>query len=491
MRLVPHSARGRVVTGVTSIIVVTFAVVAVATTLSLRHFLLDRLDTQLHDAGVRYSVGLEHNDHDADNANPLTGVEGQAFGTLGARILNGTVTVAAVVGHDDAQAGVSPADRQALGHLGPSTGARTIDLPSLGDYRIIVTPGRDGDLLVTGLPMHPLNLTIARLIAIEGVVFVIALACCAVACAALVRRTLRPLAVVADTAAMLAQRPMATGAVDLADRVPTGPTASEVSSVAGSVNTLLDEVEGALIQRQASEERLREFLADASHELRTPVAVVRSHAELAQRVARQDEMSEDVRHALERIVSESGRMGRLVDDLLLLARVDTGLGLRLQPTDLTRTVLDAVADAKVAGADHRWQLDLPEEPVLVMGDASALHQIVTNLLANARVHTPPGTVVTTRLRSFGERAELEVTDTGPGIPMPLRERIFERFVHGTPARGTRTGSSGLGLPIVAALVDAHHGTIDVRAEPGTTVLVRLPAVLDLFVGDQEPAESAH
>ena len=489
MGLVPRTARGRVVAGVMAIIITSFAVVAIATTLSLRKVLLDRLDTQLHDAGVRFSVSLEHNDQDADNANPLSGVEGQAYGTLGARILHGAVTAAAVIGHDDAQAGVSEADRRAIAGLRASSSPRTVDLPSLGDYRIVVTPGRDGDLLVTGLPMHPLELTLARLITIEGVVFVVALAGCGLACAALVRRTLRPLAVVADTAAMLAQRPMGTGAVDLADRVPTGPSASEVSSVADSVNTLLDEVEGALLQRQASEQRLREFLADASHELRTPVAVVRSHAELAQRVAGEDDMSEDVRHALARIVAECGRMGRLVDDLLLLAHVDTGLDLHLQPTDLTRTVLDAVADAQVAGPDHRWQLDLPEEPVLVIGEASALHQIVTNLLANARVHTPPGTTVTTRLRSVAERAELEVSDTGPGIPLPLRERIFERFVRGTPARGARSGNSGLGLPIVAALVDAHHGSIDVRTDPGTTVIVALPAVRDGDSDGQEPAET--
>ena len=489
MRLVPRTASGRVVAGVMAIIVVTFAVVAIATTLALRHFLLDRLDSQLRDAGNRYSVSLEHNDHDADNANPLNGVEGQAYGTLGARILQGTVTVAAVIGHDDAQAGVPTADRRELGELRASAGPRTIDLPTLGDYRVTVTPGRDGDLLVTGLPMHPLDVTIAHLIAIEAVVFLIALVACGLGCAVLVRGTLRPLAVVADTAAMLAQRPMATGAVDLADRVPTGPAASEVSSVAGSVNTLLDEVEAALTQRQQSEERLREFLADASHELRTPVAVVRSHAELAQRVAGADGLSEDVRHALERIVAESRRMGRLVDDLLLLARVDTGLGLQLTPTDLTRLVLDAVADARVAAPDHRWQLHLPEKPVFVLGDATALHQIVTNLLSNARVHTPDGTIVTTHLRVAGERAEFEVSDDGPGIPTPLRERIFERFVHGTPARGQRTGSSGLGLPIVAALVDAHHGTIDVRAEPGTTVLVRLPVVLGVPLDDADGAET--
>jgi len=448
---------------------------------ALRHFLFDRLDTQLHDAGNRYSLSLEHGDNDTDNRNPLAGVEGQSVGTLGARILNGTVTAAAVVGHDDAQSGVSAQDRAVLTRLTVSSKPRSIDLPDLGDYRVLVTAGRDGDVLVTGLPLHPLEVTIARLVAIELVVFLIALVLCGLGCAALVRRTLRPLAVVADTAAELARRPMASGVVDLADRVPVGSAASEVSSVADSVNTLLDEVEAALTERQHSEERLREFIADASHELRTPVAVVRSHAELAQRLADEADdaaVPDDVIHSLRRIVAESDRMGLLVNDLLLLARVDAGLSLQLEPTDLTRTVLDAVSDARVAGPEHRWQLQLPEEPVSVMADATALHQIVTNLLTNARVHTPAGTVVTARLHAEGGWAELQISDTGPGIPEPLRERIFERFVHGTPARGQRTGSSGLGLPIVAALVDAHHGTIEVSSSAGTTVTVRLPVGSD-------------
>ena len=473
-RLRPRTLRARIVTSVAVLLVVGFAAIGVITTLVVHRVLLDRLDAQLRAAGTRFSVGLEHNDRDADNnPNQFASVEGQATGTLGARIFNGTVTVAAVVGrHFTDQP--SAAARQVLGRLRADTTPRSVSLPDLGTYRVIVTAGRDQDLQVTGLPTRPVEETTDRLVLIEAIVFGVAVALIGAASAALVRITLRPLGRVAETAARVADLPMASGTVSLPDRAPPGPPGSEVATVAGAFNTMLEEVESALNERHDSEERLRRFIADASHELRTPVAVIRSHADYARRV--DDHIPDEVRHALERISAQSERMGHLVEDLLLLARLDSGRPLAHDDVDLTRIVLDGVADAKVAGAQHRWQLELPDTAIAVTGDEHALHQVVTNLLSNARAHTPAGTIVVTSLRAAGGEIILTVSDDGPGIPDEVSSRVFERFVRGDRVRARATGSSGLGLPIVGAIVAAHGGTVSLDSTSrGTTITVTLPA----------------
>jgi two-component system OmpR family sensor kinase len=246
---------------------------------------------------------------------------------------------------------------------------------------------------------------------------------------------------------------------------------------------MLDHIAAALSARQASETRVRQFVADASHELRTPLAAIRGYTELTQRMG---DDREAVAHAMGRVASETGRMTRLVEDLLLLARLDSGRPLERDPVDLSRLALDAVSDAHVAGPDHQWELDLPDEPVVVAGDAARLHQVMTNLLANARVHTGAGTVVTTRLTTDPVHTVLQVIDNGPGIPTGLQSEIFERFARGDSSRSRKGGSTGLGLAIVAAVVKAHDGTITVNSSPGhTEFTVRLP-----LNGWQPPASSS-
>jgi two-component system, OmpR family, sensor kinase len=220
---------------------------------------------------------------------------------------------------------------------------------------------------------------------------------------------------------------------------------------------------------------VRQFVADASHELRTPLAAIRGYTELVQR--KRAELPADVGHAMNRVESETSRMTHLVEDLLLLARLDTGRPLQQDQVDLSRLAVDAVSDAHVAGPDHAWELDLPEEPVIVPGDEPRLHQVLANLLANARTHTPPGTSVTTSLAvNPAGRVVLTVHDDGPGIPDWLQPEVFERFARGDSSRSRRGGSTGLGLAIAAAVVRAHHGTIGVRSVPGdTTFEVALPA----------------
>jgi two-component system OmpR family sensor kinase len=248
-----------------------------------------------------------------------------------------------------------------------------------------------------------------------------------------------------------------------------------VGRLAGAFNRMLGHVEDALTKRHASEERLRSFAADASHELRTPVASVRGHAELA--LLHPDPVPPKVTRALERIAAESARMGEMVDDLLLLARLDAGRPLERLPVDLTHLVLDSVTDARAAGPDHRWTLELPEEPVTVTGDAHRLQQVLANLLANARWHTPVGTKVTVSLETDPDTAVLTVHDDGPGVPEDVQPGVFERFTRADRRRtGGAGGGAGLGLSIVAAVVEAHGGTVELESRPGaTTFTVRLGA----------------
>jgi two-component system OmpR family sensor kinase len=469
--------RTQLVALLVGLLLAAFAVTALITTAQLHGFLVDRLDQQLRAAGVRFSVGLEHpTDRDADDSQ-FSAVTGQAVGTLGARVAGGTVTAAAVIGRQDPPTAATPGEqaRAVLARTAPDGRPHTVELPDLGDYRLIAVRGDDGDILITGLPLRPVEDTIERLVAIESIVFGSALLLVAVIGALSVRFALRPLDRVADTAGRVADLPLSSGSVALAERVPLSDPHSEVGTVAVAFNHMLEHVEASLHSRQTSEEQLRRFLADASHELRTPVAVIRSHAEFAQRTG--PDLPAEVATALRRIDAESQRMGHLVDDLLLLARLDAGRRLVFGEVDLSRMVVDAVSDAQVAATNHTWRLDLPEEPVTVRGDAHALHQVIANLLANARTHTPAGTTVVTTVRSAAaDRVELTVADDGPGIASDLLPGIFDRFVRGDDERSAETGSSGLGLAIVSAIVRAHGGRITVASEPGRTAFtVLLPA----------------
>ncbi len=273
----------------------------------------------------------------------------------------------------------------------------------------------------------------------------------------------------------LAGLPLDRGEVALPVRVaePDANPNTEVGRLGLAINRMLDHIATALSTRQASEIRVRQFVADASHELRTPLAAIRGYTELAQR--RRAEVPDDVAHAMGRVESEAERMTHLVEDLLLLARLDSGRPLEQQPVDLSRLSADVVSDAHAAGPDHQWNLDVPADPLYVTGDDARLHQVVANLLGNARTHTPPGTVVTLSLTADGDAAVLRVVDNGPGIPAELQSEVFERFARGDTSRSRHAGSTGLGLAIVSAVVRAHHGAIELRSVPGhTEFTVRLP-----------------
>jgi two-component system OmpR family sensor kinase len=298
---------------------------------------------------------------------------------------------------------------------------------------------------------------------------------------------------VTATATKVTELPLDTGEVTLPAGVPDNDPRTEVGRVGAAFNRMLFHVERALGRRTESEARLRRFAADASHELRTPLSAIRGYAELALR--HPGPVPEDVTHALTRVQSESARMSVLVDDLLLLARLDAGRPLEQQPVDLSRLAIETTSDARVARVDHRWRLDLPDEPVLVQGDQHRLHQVMANLLSNAGKHTPPGSTVsvaltvdprTSREKEYSEgtaalqrgappqgpRVELSVTDDGPGIPPELLPELFERFTRADTSRARDANaagkSTGLGLAIVDAVVIAHGGCITVTSQPGRT-----------------------
>ncbi|MFG2308234.1 sensor histidine kinase [Streptomyces sp. NPDC048566] len=474
--------RARLTAGLVVLLAVSCAAVGVAAVYELNGFLTGRLDQQLQDAGPRFAASLEHgsarpSDHDGDENGDS---RRQSTGTFGARAAGGDVTNAAVVTADSTPAvrsvELTASDEASLLAVPADGAGHTVELSSLGDYRVLAVRGRDGDVLITGLPTEPVEAAVHRLVLVAALVFGVALVVTGVAGALWVRWSLRPLNRVAATATRVSELPLASGEVALPEREPASDPRSEVGRVDAAFDRMLGHVGDALTKRHASEERLRSFAADASHELRTPVATVRGHAELA--LLHPGPVPAAVHRALERIAAESARMGEMVDELLLLARLDAGRPLERLPVDLTHLVLDAVADARAVGPGHRWVLELPEEPVTVSGDAHRLQQVLANLLANARAHTPDGTRVTVCLEAVGPAAVLTVHDDGPGVAEDVLPGVFERFTRADRRRTDGAGGgAGLGLSIVAAVVEAHGGTVALDSRPGsTTFTVRVPTV---------------
>ncbi len=379
-----------------------------------------------------------------------------------------------------------------LAHAGLGENAKDVELGGAqGAYRVVASytslTSRSPDLppmagtpgvLIVGLPTTPNEHTVQRMVLFAIGTVTAGIVLVAVLGTWLVHRNLEPLRRVAATATKVSKMPLHTGRVALAERVDPAyiDERTEVGKVGAAFNEMLDHVDEALNSRHQSEQRVRQFVADASHELRTPLASIKGYAELSRREP--NPVPESVTHAMGRIESEANRMSSLVDDLLLLARLDAGRPLEKAPVDMSALVINAVSDAYAASPGHRWDLDLPPEPVEVRGDAARLHQVVANLLANARTHTPDGTRVTTSVREVGPWIRVAVHDDGPGVPAALQPNVFERFARGDGARNRAGGSTGLGLSIVAAVSKAHGGRVELDSKPGdTTFSVLLPATV--------------
>jgi two-component system, OmpR family, sensor kinase len=520
---------GKLIIGLVVLFGLASAVVSVVTAQSLNNSLMSSLRTQVQSATSTWFTCANPDSHtpggdpDHDQQSPLgCYASRQAPGTfLAVLSASGKVEQCHYVG---GSCTLTAADRAMLvnlpapGPLGsypphgpppdPQTYTRT--LSSLGiEFMFTKVPGPDNTVLVTGLPLTTVNATLEHVENTEHVLFAVALGLAVILGVGLVQFSLRPLRRVAVTATKVTELPLDSGEVTLPAGVPDTDPRTEVGQVGAAFNRMLFHVERALSRRAASEARLRRFAADASHELRTPLSAIRGYAELALR--HQGPVPQDVTHALTRVQSESARMSVLVDDLLLLARLDAGRPLEREPVDLSRLAIDVTSDARVARGGHHWRLDLPSDPILVRGDEHRLHQVLANLMSNAGKHTPPGSTVSVALRvqaapevnsqvapdsgmlergtrPAAPRVELSITDDGPGIPPELLPELFERFTRADTSRARDLDaagkSTGLGLAIVDAVVAAHGGSITVTSRPGRT---RFAIYLPLL---PEPADMA-
>ena len=483
--------RNRLILSVLALIALVGLIIGVVSSLALNGFLLARLDSQLKTATDRSLMSINGPRPDSLGSNStgssgdpaFVGGPGQAAGTLGGFSLGGVVDRAAIVDSAGVLQQLTSEQLDILSSLTASGEPQTVNLGgSLGDYRVAFDLSQSGNGIVVGLPLADVTATVTQLVIVTVLVTIAGLVVAALLGTVLIRLALRPLDRVVATATRVTRLQLDRGDVALAERVPDADTdpRTEVGRVGASLNKLLGHVASALTARQASENKVRQFVADASHELRTPLASIRGYAELTRRG--DFDLPSDVTHSLGRIESEATRMTSLVEDLLLLARLDEGPSIETAPVDLTRVLVDAVSDAHVAAGDHEWVLDLPEEPIEVSGDGPRLYQVVSNLLANARVHTPAGTEVTVALASGVDAsgvpsAIITVSDDGPGIDPVLVETLFERFVRGDVSRFRQAGSTstGLGLAIVRAVVDAHGGGVEVESRPGATAFrITLP-----------------
>jgi two-component system, OmpR family, sensor kinase len=479
----PAAAGGRgtlarqLVLRVVGLVAVISVLLCLFTALATRTLLTSQLDDQLGGAKSRAMRGAPS--PSGDDGSPPEGIQtlGQTVGTLMLISIDGLQPKAIVLKDDGQRTKPTWTNDATAGQLAAESvvgRATTIDLPELGRYRVVSWTGYNGGVTyAVGLPLAEVDASLANLIAVEIVLSILAVGAAALIGRSLVERSLRPLNRVAATAQLVSQLPLDRGEVALAVRLPPADTHpdSEVGRVGLALNRMLNNVEEALAARQASETKVRQFVADASHELRNPLAAIRGYAELTKRSG--ESIPPDAAYAMSRVESEADRMSRLVEDLLLLARLDADQALDIRPTDLNALLIDAVSDGRAAGPDHSWSLSLPDELVTVPADQFRLHQVVANLLANARTHTPAGTRVEASLTTIGDRAVITVSDDGPGIAPEIVDRVFERFTRADTSRvraagAARGASTGLGLAIVSAVVEAHHGTVAVQSRPGET-----------------------
>ncbi len=470
------SLRARLLVAMVALAAVGLLVADLATFRLLRSTLLERVDRQL-DVATPIAV------RELSQPDPL---QSEGVGTQGGSLLFPSGTYAAALDElgtvraahlftfeQEAPAAAPAAPALPEGLPGSSSAATTSPRTfttgaeeGTTRYRVRAYAIRGGGTLVVAIPLTEVTDTLSRLVRIEVIVTVVVLGALGALAWWLVHLGLRPLERMGETAGAIA-------AGDLSRRVEPADDRTEVGRLGIALNAMLERIEAAFAERQASEERLRRFVADASHELRTPLTSVQGYAELFRRGAADD--PEALRTAMRRIEEEGARMGDLVDELALLARLDQGRPLEREPVDLTALARAAVDGARAAEPDRSIEL-VADEPVSVLGDEGRLRQVADNLLANAREHTPARTPVRVRVRAGGNDAVLEVEDEGLGVAPEDADRIFERFYRTESSRAREFGGAGLGLSIVAAVAAAHDGSARFEPAPsgGARFVVRIP-----------------
>ena len=452
----------RVAAAMVGLVAVVSVVISVLTTAAISSYLTKQLDTKVAASQGRAIGALTKGD---GGQPPPDTPHGQDAGTVTVYRTSSGAT-GNVITSDGVLATLSDQAIAALDDVPAGDANSTLDLPALGQYR--VRTSQVGPItVVTALPTKDIDDTINSLIGWEVLFGGVGVLTAGGVAVFVVRRQLRPLRRVAQTAREVAGLPLDTGEIGMTARVPDQLTdeRTEVGQVA--LNTLLGHMENALDARHRSEQQVRQFVADASHELRTPLTTIHGYAQLSLR--QQD--PELYTHAMGKVMVETTRMASLVEDLLLLARLDSGRPLDRRPVDLSRLARDSVSDAQVVAPSHQWRLSLPPDPIVVIGDEQRLHQVVTNLLGNARRHTPPGTTVTVALTSATHSAVLTIHDNGPGIPADLQPNVFQRFARADASRTRASGGAGLGLSLAQSITEAHGGTITVTSDPSSTSFV--------------------
>ena len=473
------SLRARLLLGVFVLAAIGLVAADGATYASLRSFLLDRVDKTLEAGHAQVeqtafpNQGGPGGGQRPDGRQPrgATGPPVEGINWYQVRTLSGSVVKSGFI------VGGGPAPKlpdvirlpaTAHGPNGERTTYFTVSSTSGSTrYRVraSVEPQQPGRVFIVATSLADVYDTLHRLLLIELIVTAAVLAAIAGLGLWVVRLGLRPLREIESTASAIA-------AGDLSRRVERAEPRTEIGRLGLSLNAMLAQIESAFKAREASERKLRRFVADASHELRTPLAAVRAYAELFSRGAAG--RPADLARSMSGITRETERMSLLVDDLLLLARLDEGRPLEREPVSLDEVVGEAVDAARVVEADRPVSLDV--EPATVIGDHDRLRQVIDNLFANVRAHTPPETPVAVSLHRVDGHAELSVSDTGPGLTEEEAAQVFERFYRVDSSRTRASGGVGLGLSIVAAVAEAHGGVATARPTPGggATFVVAIP-----------------
>ena len=455
------SLRARLVLGVLAVGVIGLVAADVATYTSLRSFLLERVDRQL-DADRGGFVGPGPQGRPPQGFGPNPG--GNAYVQI--RSADGeTVDWSSGVPHFPGTTAGSPPKLPATITV-PATAAdgspdrvHYFTVPAAsggGRWRVRASIERGStQMLVLATSLSDVDGTLHRLVWIELLVTAAVAAAIVLLGLWIVRIGLRPLAAIGRTADAIA-------AGDLSQRVERAESRTEVGRLGLTLNSMLSQIE-------ESDRRLRSFIADASHELRTPLAAVRAYAELFQRGA--DRRPDDLARAMAGIKRESERMSGLVEDLLLLARLDEGRPLAHEPVRLDELAVEAVETSRTVDPSH--PIEVETSPTTVVGDAAALRQVLDNLLGNVRSHTPPETAAHVRVQQSNGHAVVEIADDGPGMSREQAERVFERFYRADPSRSRDSGGAGLGLAIVSAVTEAHGGSLSLRTAEGDGASFRI------------------